>query len=131
MGQSVAQLLPQFLFLALLGEYVGFVVAVSFAGVQVGAGNQRDPVSREQFNGYRVAQNVLCCSGLCGNGRGPAVLPVIPQSQDVVGLGDTVSNLNAAQGQLIPNRLTETAGQVVRAVYRQGLQRGRYRRGAP
>ena len=56
LGQSVAQLLPKLLFLALLGEYVGFVVAVGFAGIQVGAGNQRDPVSREQFNGDSMAQ---------------------------------------------------------------------------
>ena len=69
-----------------------------------------------------MAQNVLCGSGLGGNGRGPAILPVIPQAQDVIGLGGAVSNLDAAQGQLIPNRLTETARKVVRAVYCKGLQ---------
>src|SRR5699024_932858 len=47
--QTLRQLLPEAVFLTLLGQYVGFVVPVAFAGCQAGGGDNRNTVRADQL----------------------------------------------------------------------------------
>src|SRR5690606_18959805 len=84
LGKAIAQLLTELFLFPLLGEYIGLVVTVGFAGSQIGCCNEWNPIRCKQFNGYRVAKNILSGRCLCGNGRGPPVLLITSEPEQII-----------------------------------------------